>query len=521
MSTAVAAAPTSGRTWFGHPRGLFILFLTEMWERFSYYGMRSLLVLYMVKYLFIQPEVGQRLMGFTALKTSLEVVFGPLAAQPLSSQIYGLYTAFVYLTPFFGGMLADRIIGQRRAVILGAVLMAIGHFLMASEHLFLPALIFLVLGNGAFKPNISTQVGSLYPEGDPRRDRAFTIFYMGINLGATFSPLVCGTLGQSSLGWHWGFAAAGVGMVLGLIIYLYGQRIIGRPASEIVAGLIALLIGLPTLIGLMPVNARVPVVSVAALVGIGWLIRSIVTLPREERPPVLALITLCAPIILFWGCYEQQGNTVQLWADTYGNWPKIFGWTMKSTWLQAFNPAMIFIFAPLLNVFWAWQSKNGKEPSSVVKMAMGCVMMGLSYIVMALASQGLAPDARRSVMWLVGFTVVITIGELYLSPIGLSLVTKVAPTRLVSRMMGIWFLSNFFGNYLTGYLGTYWEKMPKDTFFWLLVGLGVGAGVVIFLFAKPVNNIVRHHDRPQSPAAAAGTSAAAAAAAAAAASSAS
>src|SRR5258706_1370224 len=232
VSTAVATARASGRSWFGPPRGLFIRFLTEMWERCSYYGMRSLLVLYMVKSLFIQPEVGQRLMGFTALKTSLEVVFGPFAAQPLSSQIYGLYTAFVYLTPFFGGMLADRIIGQRRAVILGAVLMAIGHFLMASEHLFLPALIFLVLGNGAFKPNISTQVGSLYPEGDPRRDRAFTIFYMGINLGATFSPLVCGTLGQSSLGWHWGFAAAGVGMVLGLIIYLYGQRIIGRPASE-------------------------------------------------------------------------------------------------------------------------------------------------------------------------------------------------------------------------------------------------------------------------------------------------
>jgi len=212
-----------GRTILGHPAGLFVLFFTEMWERFSYYGMRSLLVLYMVDHLFLGPETGQNVLGFGLVKGGLEAVFGPLEPQALSSQIYGLYTAFVYLTPFFGGMLADRVIGQRRAVILGAVLMAIGHFLMAAESLFFPALLFLILGNGAFKPNISTQVGSLYPPGDPRRDRAFTIFYMGINLGAFFSPLVCGTLGQR-LGWHYGFAAAGVGMVAGLCLYLLGQH---------------------------------------------------------------------------------------------------------------------------------------------------------------------------------------------------------------------------------------------------------------------------------------------------------
>ena len=209
-----AAGVAQGRTILGHPAGLFVLFFTEMWERFSYYGMRSLLVLYMVDHLFLHPEAGQRVLGFGLVKGGIEAVFGPLGPQPLSSQIYGLYTAFVYLTPFFGGMLADRVIGQRRAVILGGVLMAIGHFLMAVESLFFPALLFLILGNGAFKPNISTQVGSLYPPGDPRRDRAFTIFYMGINLGAFFSPLVCGTLGQR-LGWHYGFGAAGVGMVAG------------------------------------------------------------------------------------------------------------------------------------------------------------------------------------------------------------------------------------------------------------------------------------------------------------------
>lgn len=221
-----AASSTVGsrseKTWFGHPRGLFVLFFTEMWERFSFYGMRSLLVLYMVDHLFIRPDVGQHVLGFAALRGWLESAFGPLDVQPLASQVYGLYTGFVYFTPFFGGLLADRVLGQRKTVVIGAILMAIGHFLMASERLFLPALLFLICGNGCFKPNISTQVGLLYPQGDPRRDGAFAIFYMGINLGAFFSPLVCGTLGQT-IGWHWGFGAAGVGMCIGLVLYQIGR----------------------------------------------------------------------------------------------------------------------------------------------------------------------------------------------------------------------------------------------------------------------------------------------------------
>ena len=204
---------------FGHPRGLAFLFTTEMWERFSYYGMRALLILYMTKYL-LAPEHDGNVLGLASVKSALEAVFGPLDLQPLSSQIYGLYTALVYLTPIFGGLLADRVLGQRRTVILGAILMAIGHFLMAVEQLFLFALGALILGNGAFKPNISTQVGGLYAPGDPRRDRAFSIFYVGINVGAFLAPLVCGTLGEM-LGWHYGFAAAGVGMLIGLAIYLY------------------------------------------------------------------------------------------------------------------------------------------------------------------------------------------------------------------------------------------------------------------------------------------------------------
>src|SRR5215470_17658235 len=221
-------APTPS-DFLGHPKGLAYLFTTEMWERFSYYGMRALLVLYMVKYL-LQPDRMESVLGLTTLKRALEVPFGPLDVQPFSSHIYALYGGLVYLTPIFGGLLADRVLGQRRTVIIGAVLMAVGHFMMAFEPLFLLALLTLILGNGAFKPNISTQVGTLYAPGDHRRYRAFSIFYVGINLGAFLAPLVCGTLGEE-VGWHYGFAAAGIGMTLGLAIYLYAAPML--PADDL------------------------------------------------------------------------------------------------------------------------------------------------------------------------------------------------------------------------------------------------------------------------------------------------
>jgi proton-dependent oligopeptide transporter, POT family len=469
IATAAAQFPSGAeqKTWFGHPRGLFFLFFTEMWERFSYYGMRSLLVLYMVDHLLVHPDVGQRVLGFNAVRGFIESLpwvhaLGPLAAQPLSSQIYGLYTAFVYLTPFFGGMLADRVLGQRRTVILGAILMAIGHFLMASEHLFFLALIFLILGNGAFKPNISTQVGLLYPQGDPRRDGAFTIFYMGINLGAFFSPLVCGTLGQE-VGWHWGFGAAGVGMVLGLILYLIGQK---HLATDQLA------------------QRRAEEKTT----------HTHEKFTKEEGLRILALVVICTLNIVFWGVYEQQGNTLQIFADRNTNW-SLFGLQIPSTWYQAFNPAMIFIFAPVLNIFWGWQAGRKREPSSVVKMGLGCLMVGLGFIVMILAARGMTEETRLSVLWLAGATLVFTIGELYLSPIGLSFVTKIAPARMVSMLMGVWFLANFFGNYLSGYLGTFYERMPHQQYFFLLTVLGVGAGLVMLLLSRPLDKVVAKHDR--------------------------
>ena len=438
-----------------------------MWERFSYYGMRSLLVLYMVDHLLIRPDVGQQVLGFTAIKGFIESLpwvrqLGPLAPQPLSSQIYGLYTAFVYLTPFFGGMLADRVLGQRRTVVLGAILMAIGHFLMASERWFFLALLFLILGNGAFKPNISTQVGLLYPQGDPRRDGAFTIFYMGINLGAFFSPLVCGTLGQT-VGWHWGFGAAGVGMVVGLIIYLIGQKHLATDQ--------------------LPQRRRDRLASSAPE-----------KFTKEEGLRILALVVICTLNIVFWGVYEQQGNTLQLFADRNTNWD-LFGLHIPSTWYQAFNPAMIFILAPLLTVFWGWQARRRQEPSSVVKMGLGCLMVGLGFIVMILAVRGMSAETRISVLWLTGATLVFTIGELYLSPIGLSFVTKIAPARMVSMLMGVWFLANFFGNYLNGYLGTFYETMPRQQYFLLLTVLGAGAGLAMLALSRPLDKIVAKHDR--------------------------
>jgi POT family proton-dependent oligopeptide transporter len=443
------------KTILGHPVGLFVLFFTEMWERFSYYGMRALLVLYMADYLIHRVETGSSyVFGFAPLRHAIESVFGPMTVQPLSSEIYGLYTGFVYLTPFFGGMLADRLLGQRKTVVVGGVLMAIGHFLMAIESMFLVALCFLILGNGCFKPNISTQVGSLYPPDDPRRDRAFTIFYMGINLGAFFSPLVCGTLGQV-YGWHYGFAAAGFGMVAGLALYLWGQRYL---ATDQLA------------------RARQTHTEHARLTPAQW-------------KAIVGLVVLCLLNVVFWGVYEQQGNTIQLFADRNTDW-HIFGWEMPSTWFQSVNPMFIFLFTPLLNLFWGWQSARGKEPASVTKMAMGCGLLGLSFLPLIYITAGLGADQRISFLWLVGSTFVYTLGELYLSPIGLSLVTKVAPARLVSMLMGMWFLSSFLGNFLSGYLGTFYEKISRESFFFLLAALGVAAGLAIFALLIPLRKAI-------------------------------
>jgi POT family proton-dependent oligopeptide transporter len=444
------------RDLFGHPRALTFLFATEMWERFSYYGMRALLVLYMVKYL-LHPGHAENVIGLGALRSLLEGMFGPLGVQPFSSQIYGLYTGLVYLTPVFGGILADRVLGQHRTILLGAALMAAGHFMMAFEPLFLIALTTLILGNGAFKPNMSAQVGGLYAPGDRRRDRAYSIFYVGINLGAFFSPLVCGTLGEA-LGWHYGFAAAGVGMTIGLVIYLCA---------------------IPTL----PPDQLHQAVHIEKK-----------PLARSEWRGILALIVLFVPTTFFWATYEQQGNTIALWADDYTDRTiNLFFWKgeIPTTWFQAFNPFMIFAFTPFVVALWAWQAKRGSEPSTVVKMAIGCFGVALANLIMvgaAWQSAG-APDA--SWLWLLGYFVVITLGELYLSPIGLSLVSKVAPVRMVSMLMGLWLGTNFTGNFVAGWLGSFWSSMEKTMFFVMIAGIAMIAGAVILAFDRPLKGVIK------------------------------
>jgi len=446
MANMTAAAKTPADL-LGHPRALSFLFATEMWERFSYYGMRALLVLYMVKYLLLPAQAGN-VAGLTALKRALELVFGPLAVQPLASQIYGFYTGLVYLTPILGGLLADRVLGQRRTVIIGAALMAAGHFMMAFEHLFLFALAVLILGNGCFKPNISTQVGFLYAPGDRRRDSAFSIFYVGINLGAFLAPLICGTLGED-YGWHYGFAAAGVGMATGLVIYLLAT---------------------PNL----PKDAFVKRADNAPLA-------------RRDWQAIGALLLLFLPVSLFWATYEQQGNTIVLWASDFTD-RHVLGFDIPVTWFQALNPFMIFAFTPFIVAL--WRRQGAREPSTVAKMSIGLFLNAASWLVM-FAAVRVAGSGQASWFWLFAYFFVLTVGELYISPTSLSLVTKVAPASLLSMMMGVWLATSFVGGFLAGYLGTFWSAMTKGHFFAMLTVISAAAGLAVALMHRPLRGVLQ------------------------------
>lgn len=456
MAMANATA-SKQRELFGHPVGLSFLFATEMWERFSYYGMRAILVLYLVNFLLL-PGQAEHVAGYYAIKHIFESMVGrELGVQPFSSMIYGFYTGFVYLTPFFGGIIADRWLGQRFTVIIGGVIMAIAEFVLVVPSLFFLGLFLLIVGNGFFKPNISTQVGNLYTPGDSRIDRAFSIFYVGINVGAFFSPLICGTLGEN-IGYHWGFFAAGVGMVVGLIIYVIALRTL--PSDRV---------------------TRMKTTKEEKK-----------SLTSQDWKSVIAIILLCIPVTFFWATYEQQGNTINLWAQNFTDRaliPGIIDWQIPVTWFQAFNPFMIAAFTPLIVSLWARQSKKGTEPSTVTKMALGLFLLAASFVVMAGAAM-LAPNGGASWLWLFAFFTLITLGELYLSPIGLALVARVAPVQILSMMMGLWFITSFTGNLLQGYIGTYFSIMSKESFFLMCAAIGAGAGVVTWLFNFPLKPIL-------------------------------
>jgi proton-dependent oligopeptide transporter, POT family len=455
LEEEIAPASHAQGQWFGHPKGLSVLFATELWERFSYYGMRALLVLYMVDHL-LAPGKQAEVLGLASLKRVLEAAFGPLGAQPLASQIYGLYTGFVYLTPILGGYLADRWLGRRRMVALGAALMVAGHFLMASEPFFLLALLLLILGNGAFKPNIVTQVGGLYAPGDARRDRAYSLFYVGINIGAFFSPLVSGTLGET-LGWHYGFASAGVGMAIGLLTYLIGS---------------------PSLPADRPRQRKPEPASGDS---------------ARSRRALLGVLALFIPATLFFAAYEQQGNTIALWADKFtdrGVDLMLWKGEIPVTWFQAFNPLMVFLFTPLLVAFWAAQARRRREPGTMTKMAVGCFGVAFSYLIMALAAW-INPGGRSSWLWLAAYFVVITFAELYFSPIALSLVSRIAPDHARSAMMGFWLTTTFAGNLLAGWIGGLWASLSPAEFFLVVCALSAAAGASIALARGPLEALTR------------------------------
>lgn len=478
----MATLPSPKVRLWSHPPGLYVLFFSEMWERFSYYGMRALLVLYLTQHL--------------------------LYERAAALEVYGLYTGLVYLTPIIGGFLSDRWLGYRGTVLAGATLMMLGHFAMAFPAFLFPALALLILGNGLFKPNISTIVGSLYLSGDARRDAAFTIFYMGINLGAFLSPLVCGALADAYSP-HWGFAAAGVGMLISLIIFTAGLSTL-RPAQgtyppftrrEFLRITITILSGLLISIGSVYMARYFLGRKVVAIL-FEWAILAfllavllylLVRLKTPaERERTLSIFVLGLFTALFWMGFEQAGGTFNLFAQlntdrtlTLGDWQ----FTIPAPWFQSLNPLLIFILAPLFSLFWVWLAARGREPLTPVKMSWGLLLLGLGFVVMTFADRHAKMGLLVSPLWLFGVYLLHTLGELCLSPVGLSMVTRTAPASAAALLMGVWFLSSAFGNYMAGVSEAVLEEYHLSLYPTLAV-VSLSAGTLLWLLARPIHRLM-------------------------------
>jgi len=413
------------KTWFGQPRGLTILFLTQMWELFSYYGMRTLLVYYMTKQL--------------------------LFAQDKASFIYGTYTAMAYFTPILGGAIADRWLGKRNAVVIGGSIMAIGHFVMAFEPMFYVALATIALGNGLFLPSLPSQINDLYAADDPRRGRAYNVYYVGLNVGGLLAPLVCGTLGEL-YGWHYGFGAAGIGMFLGLVIYLAGRRYLPPEQPRFVQPVAT------------PQEVR-----------------------RGHRKVWWLLLGVGIAATIFRGAYEQIGNTLPLWIDT-GVDRTWLGLTIPMTWFQSLNPLLVIAMTPLLLMAWRRRADAGRESSPATRMAIGALVVAVAYALLATVT-ALAGGARVDWLWVVAFFVILTLGELYILPTGLGLFANLAPPRLGATTVASWFLAIFSGSLLAGVVGTLWSKASHPAFFLLLAGLAVIAAALLWRLDRPIRSL--------------------------------
>ena len=422
----------------GHPKGLFVCFATEMWERFSYYGMRALLILYLTKH-----------WEFTDATSYL---------------IYGAYTSLVYIMPVFGGMLADQILGSKKAVTYGAILLVFGHLGMtveSNEQIFYLSLALIVSGVGFLKPNISTMVGALYEEGDPRRDSGFTIFYMGINIGAFTATLLCGYLGEE-IGWAYGFGAAGIGMLLGLFIFLWGQKYLEGLAEPPSNKYMTKVNGISYenwayISGVVMVLVTWFLVQNSQLVGqllggfgiifIGaWLLYALLKCAPEERDRLIVVGILILFSLIFWALFEQAGSSLNILTDR-GVDRVIFGWEVPASMFQSLNAGFIFTIAPLFALLWISLAKRNMEPSTPIKFSIGIVLVGLGFLALVYgmnSSEGL----QTGVIWIVLIYLLHTLGELCLSPVGLSSVTKLSPQRIVGFMMGMWFFASAAGNYV-------------------------------------------------------------------------
>jgi len=497
MTAMTQPSSEPDKSFFGHPRGLSTLFFTEMWERFSYYGMRALLLLYM-----------------TAPLTAGGLGFD--TAQ--GGAIYGLYTSMVYLATMPGGWIADRLIGPRRAVLYGGIFIAAGHFSMAlaSLPMFYLGLFLIVIGTGLLKGNVSVIVGKLYTAGDSRRDAGFSIFYMGINLGAFIAPLICGYLGQE-IAWHYGFGAAGVGMLLGVIQYVLGGNALGdagvEPASAtpeerarwrgqamLWGGLfvaIAAVIGIGGYTGAIPVTAtQVADAAGVMLLGIifgffGWLYLSSGWTPDERRRLYMIGVLFLAASI-FWSLFEQAGSTLNLFArDSTRN--VAFGMDFPSSWFQSMNSMFLIIFAPVMAWVWIKLSAAGKEPSTPMKFAWGLVFAGLGFAILVPPAQ--AEGQLASPLWLTSTYFLHTIGELLISPVGLSAMTVLAPARIGGLMMGVWFLATSVGNFISGRVSGLYEAMALPTLFGTIALIAIVFGAILMALTPAMRSLLAQQPR--------------------------
>ncbi len=480
---------------FGHPRGLATLFFTEMWERFSYYGMRALLLLYMT------ADVAAGGLGFDAAR---------------GGAIYGLYTSMAYMAALPGGWVADRLLGQRRAVLYGGIIIASGHFSMAipSMATFYLGLLLIVIGTGLLKGNVSVIVGQLYTAEDTRRDGGFSIFYMGINLGAFLAPLICGYLGQR-VSWHVGFGAAGIGMTIGVIQYLMGSKHLGdagldpvpaaspaaaaalRARARLWAGLFVALVtivGVGGASGVLPVtavgiaDAAGVVLLLSTVVFFAWLLTSSQWTPAERRRLIVVAVLFLASA-LFWSVFEQAGSTLNLFADRDTR-TEVFGVPFPSSWFQSVNAFFIFALAPVFAWIWVRLAARGQEPSSPAKFVIGLVCVGLGFVVLIWPAAAAAVGVKASPMWLVLTYLLHTVGELSLSPVGLSAMTRLAPARIAGLVMGVWFLGNSVGNFIGGRVSGLYESMALPTLFGAVGGFAIVAGLVLLVFVGPMKRML-------------------------------